>query len=62
VEREEDMLPCSGTEEMPAGGAEARWRGRRGGEGNMVESTAVKAERGRGEVSWCYGEVRFFFF
>jgi hypothetical protein len=62
VEREEDRLPCSSTEEMPAGGAEPRWKGRRGGEGSMVESAVVEAERGRGVVSRCCGEVRFFFF
>ena len=32
VEREEDRLLCSGVVEMPAGGAEGWWRGRRGGE------------------------------
>jgi hypothetical protein len=43
VEREEDGLSCSGVEEMPAGGAEARWRGRCGGEGNRVERTVTEA-------------------
>ena len=44
VEKEEDGLLCSGAEaEMPARGAEARWRGRHGGEGRVVESAVAEA-------------------
>ena len=43
MEREEDMLSCSRTEEMMAGGVEARWRGRRGGEGSALGSVVAKA-------------------
>ena len=32
VDREEDRLPRLGAMEIPADGAKARWRGRRGGE------------------------------
>jgi hypothetical protein len=42
VEREEDRLPCSGAEEMPAVEVEVRWRGRHGGEGSAVESAVAE--------------------
>ena len=41
--REEDRLSCFGAEEMLVGGAEARWRGRRGGEGSTMESAVAEA-------------------
>jgi hypothetical protein len=50
VEREEDRLPCSGAEEMPAGEVEVRWRGRRGGEGSAVESVVAEVARWRGSA------------
>jgi hypothetical protein len=43
AEREKDGLPCSSTEEMPTGGAEARWRGRSGGEGRAVAKAARRS-------------------
>jgi hypothetical protein len=65
MEREEDELSCFGAEDMPVGGAEALWRGRRGGEGSAMESTVAEArvvERGHGELSRCCCEVSFPFF
>jgi hypothetical protein len=57
MERGEDRLPCLSVVEMSAGGAESRWRGRHGGEGGH---RGGMAERGRGVLSWCCGEVSFF--
>jgi hypothetical protein len=55
VEREEDGPSCSGVEEMPADGAEALWRGRRGEEESAVESTVVKAARRSAVAESCRG-------
>ena len=48
MEREEDRLLCSGAEEMPGGGAVARWRGRRGEERSTAESEVAVVELVRG--------------
>jgi hypothetical protein len=42
VERQEDELLCSGTEEMLTDEVDARWIGRRGGEGSAVESVVAE--------------------
>jgi hypothetical protein len=67
VEREEDGLPCSSAKEMSAGRAVARWRGRHCGDwggkrDGKRHHRGGMAERDRGELSRCYGEVSFFLF
>jgi hypothetical protein len=57
VEREEDGLSCSGVEEIPAGGAKARWRGRCGGEGNRVEREVAEAAQ-RSAVTESFRDAR----
>jgi hypothetical protein len=45
VEREEDQLLSLGMVEMLAGGVEARWRGRRGGERGRRGSAAERGHK-----------------
>lgn len=55
MEREEGWLSCSGTEEMTVDGVEARWRGRRGGEGSALGSVVAKAVRQSAVTESCRG-------